>query len=131
MDTLRSCYDTTMRFPGVGLVPVRWYFTDRPCLPYTHVYGSHNHSREEGWEDDDTGDPGEVWGAKRRYHKGFPPPGIICDDPLGSELAWLGETDELSPLYQTPGFGAEFSEEFSEAFYSETWASGGTAGWEP
>lgn len=131
MDAMRSCYDTTMRFPGVGLVRVRWFWTDLPPLDETHVYGSHNHSREEGWEDWDTGEPGEVWGAVRNYHKGFAPPTGCDGEPQGDSAAWVGESDESSPLFPCGGFGAEFSDEFTEAFYSGTWADGSTGGWEP
>lgn len=91
MDSLRSCYRTWMRFPGVGLVQVQWYWTDFPPLPYTHVYGSHQHSREEGWDDWDTGESGEVWGAEREWCDGSFPAGIVCGDPQGKPPAWGGQ----------------------------------------
>jgi hypothetical protein len=70
-------------------------------LPFTHVYGSHNHSREQGWDDVDTGDPGEVWGSDRPYYKGAAP--ILCGEPgiKGDANAWLGLTDRNSPRYIT------------------------------
>jgi len=102
MDALRSCYTTTMRFPHAGLVRVRWYWTDKPLLGKETIYGSHNHSRDEGWEDWDTGEPGEVWGAERVYDRGDPPTDLCCDGPRGSDAAWVGENSGNDPLYVVP-----------------------------
>jgi hypothetical protein len=124
MDALRSCYTTTMRFPGVGLVPVRWYWTDKPPLPLEHVYGSHNHSRSQGWEDYDTGEPGEVWGATRKFYNGASPVGCPCVTYRGDENAWLGVSDSTSPLYPSCIWGFAFDLGFSAGFDSETYANG-------
>jgi hypothetical protein len=100
-----------MRFPGVGVVPIRWYWTDKPLLGLETIYDSHNHSREEGWDDEDTGEPGEVWGSPRVYDKGEPPGNQCCTGPRGSDAAWVGENDASDPLYLVPlcihllGFG--------------------------
>jgi hypothetical protein len=118
MDALRSCYRTTMRFPGVGLVPIRWYWTDCPCLPVETVYNSHNHSRDKGWDDYDTGAPGEVWSAARTYDRGIPPPGFGCGQPQGSQAAWLGQSDENSPLYPVGVAGYEYDEGYDNSFFS-------------
>lgn len=125
MDALRSCYETTMRFPGVGLVPVRWYWTDEPVIEVETVYTSHNHTREEGYEDYDTGQAGEVWGAERRYYKGQAPLPSACSGPEGDEAAWLGLSDNTSPLYPTPGWTAEYDEAYSGEWWSITYANGG------
>lgn len=126
MDTLRTCYTTTMRFPGVGLVPVRWYFTDKPPLPYEHVYGSHNHSRDQGWEDYDTGEPGEVWGAVRQRVNGSPPVFCPCESYEGDESAWVGVSDANSPLFPPCVWGFAFNGAFSTGFDSQTYAQSQT-----
>jgi len=123
MDAMRTTYDVDMRFPGVGIVRVRWFFTDNPVLDVVHVYGSHNHSREDGWEDYDTGDPGEVWGSVRTRNDGRPPPSSSCGVPTTDENAWLGETDENSPLYLVGttdvsefDYGADYSTDYESPF---------------
>lgn len=120
MDSLRSCYRTLMRFPGVGIVPIQWYWTDKPVLDKVHVYGSHNHTREEGWDDYDTGEPGEVWGAPRYYVKGEPP--LVAEDgePHGSDAAWLGQTDSSSPMFSCGEWGHAYDESFSNDYDSPT-----------
>lgn len=101
MDALRSCYSTLMRFPTVGVVPIMWYWTDFPPLNETHVYGSHNHSREQGWDDADTGEMGEVWGAPRIWRDGSKPDGVLCHPALGSPVGWGGYPEHPPVLYPT------------------------------
>lgn len=115
MDALRSCYTTLMRFPGVGVVPIVWYFTDRPPLDVTHVYGSHNHSREDGWDDWDTGEAGEVWGAPRTYYNGALPVGLTCGQPFGTIGSWAGGSDERTRMTwaHTPGGANASSSSFA------------------
>lgn len=91
-----------MRFPGFGVHEVEWYWTDKGPLPYDTVYSSHNHIREEGDDDGDTGEAGEVWGAPRTHYSGNPLPGYPCKGPFGSEAAWLGQTDSSSPSILVP-----------------------------
>jgi hypothetical protein len=97
-----------MRFPGFGVFPVVWFFTDDDTFDMETIYNSHNHSREDGYEDMDLGTPGEVWGATRTYHYGNRPDWVICGEPFGSQSAWNGETDSTSPVTPTgyPGTGA-------------------------
>lgn len=91
-----------MRFPGVGLVEVVWYWTDKEPLNKEHVYGSHNHSREQGWDDGDTGEPGEVWGAERPWDSGAPRVDTCCPGPHGTDASWVGEIDPNNTLVMVP-----------------------------
>ena len=119
MDTLRSCYTTEMFFPGFGKHWIRWYWTDQPPLDKNHVYGSHNHIREQGDDDADTGEPGEVWGSPRKWYSGSPPVQCFCDGPMGTDEAWVGETDSGSPLFPSCIWGPEFDSSMSEEFLSQ------------
>jgi hypothetical protein len=120
MDTLRSCYVTMMRDGHGTVFPARWYFTDNPPLDKVHVYGSHNHIREQGDDDRDTGDPGEVWGAKRRWVDGSPPLASACEGPQGTDTAWLGELDDSGP-FPPALWGAEFDDSYDDSYLSTTY----------
>ncbi len=126
MDTLRSCYRTMMRFPGVGVVPVQWYFTDKPPLDKEHVYGSHNHIREQGDDDYDTGEPGEVWGASRQWANGVGPVQDFCAGPFGSDNSWIGEPELDAPTIPSALWGAEYDDSHSEGHLSTTYMEGHT-----
>lgn len=119
MDTLRSCYTTLFRIPGVGIVPGRWFWTDELPIDKEHVYGSHNHIREVGDDDADSGEPGEVWGAPRHWYNGAPPVECVCDGPKGSDETWLGNTDSNDPLYLSCFWGPEWDSSMSEEWLSQ------------
>ncbi len=124
MSVTRSCYRTTMRFPGVGLVPVRWFFTDRDFLPFPHVYDNLMWDRQDiADQDGDTGEPGEVWNAPRPWRNGEGPDLTGCDSPFGSPAAWLGLTDASSPTTPCGGtFGGAYALDYSDSWDSLTFA---------
>jgi len=90
---LRSCYVTTMRFPGVGDVPVQWYWCDKDAqpLPFPTVYNSRNWINE-GERGPNV--PGEIEGAPRKWANGKNPH-QGCDKPKGSADAWIGKPSPL------------------------------------
>jgi hypothetical protein len=88
------------------LIPVKWYFTDRPYLPFPHVYGTWKDDRLDKWSqlDYDDGGPGEVTTIDQPFWLGSPPPILTCTGYKGSPAAWLGEdTGERYPVGGYPG----------------------------
>jgi len=114
-----------MFFPGVGDVPVRYFFTDKPYLPFPSVYGSNNWIRDlpvdADGEDDEAG---ERWTVPRPWRNGAPPLECDCTYPQGSLDAWMGLSDSTSPLFQCPGWGFAYDEEYDEEYDSQTFAEG-------
>jgi len=119
MDTLRSCYTTLFRIPGIGVIPGRWFWTDALPVDKEHVYGSHNHIREDGDDDADTGEPGEVWGAPRHWYSGAPPIAGDCGPPIGEDRVWTGEEAGPFDTVPSPIWGPEFDLSMSEEFWSQ------------
>lgn len=91
IDILRSCYETDMFIPGAlpsEIVRIRWFFTDRPMVPFRTYYGSRNwHPHDAG------GGAGEIKGATRPWRDGSPPGNLKPfwegpDDAYISELPY-------------------------------------------
>jgi hypothetical protein len=126
VDILYSAYETMMRFgsgPGSIVIPVRWYRTILPPLPFPTVYNAHRWALDT--EDEramiDRGQPGEVWGEQRRWVKiEDVPVNVACRAPKGSREAWLGSyIPGLSPLFGCPSKNvllADFNCDFSNDF---------------
>lgn len=84
-----------MRFgqgPGSFLWPVRWYRTSKPFIPFPNVYNSHNWIATPRPEDD-TGEPGEVFGRDRPWRNGSAPPPSMGTGWKGDAAAWAGSLD--------------------------------------
>lgn len=110
-----------MRFPKAGLIPVQWYFTDKPPLPFPHVYGSNNWINSDERPEYDDGTPGEVFGAARPWYSGRAP---LLDPgpPQGSEAAFLGETPQAEGLKTPCGrwlfdFNSDYGADYDSATY--------------
>jgi hypothetical protein len=108
-----------MRFPGVGLVDVRWFFTDADPLPFTTVYNDLNWEKQTqaDWLFD-TGAAGEVWTADRPWRNGRSPDLSNCNGPEGSLAAWNGVSDPDSPLFHCGAFGAPFDAGYGPGYNS-------------
>jgi hypothetical protein len=123
MDWQRSCKETTMIFPGVGPVRVRWYWTDKPPLPFPTVYGSADWRADKPVDfDGDIPGFGEDLTYPRPQRNGKPPLPCDCDGPQGSPAAWLGLTG--TPLYSCPGWGASYDLGYNDDYDSLTLAGG-------
>ena len=119
MDWQRSCKEVTMVFPGVGPLRVRWYWTDKEPLPFPHVYGSADWRADKPVDfDGDIDGYGEDLTYPRPERNGQPPLPCSCTGPEGSEAAWRGEP--TTELFGCPGWGAEYNEEYSDAYDSIT-----------
>ncbi len=124
IDATRSCYATLCRIPGVGVIPIRWFFTDSALVNRETVYGSHNHIREDWSDDVDTGEPGEVWGSRRVWVDGSPPTPGLCSGDGGTDSTWLGNEDPSSPSFLSPPWPCEFDESYSVEYFSRTYVDG-------
>jgi hypothetical protein len=110
-----------MRFPGIGLVPVVWYWTDKPFVDFGHVYGSW-----KWWKDDlsdydqDDLQPGELLNIPQPFYVGTPPDAAPTSPvPRGSAAAWMGEdTGEryLVQGYPCARIGRAYSFGYSDGF---------------
>lgn len=129
MDMLRSCYETWMRFPGLSSewIKIRWVFVDgeTKSVPPT-VYSSLN------WEPPER-HAGERKGLSRKWVDGSKPP-VAFDPFFGSDEAWLGNTDENSPIAPpSTAFKCPPPVEPEEIPPPPTWAAnfepGGGRGW--
>jgi len=87
-----------MFFPRSGVIPVEWYFTDKPPLKYPTRYNSRN------WLTDgirDVSSPGEIEGSRRQWTNGRGPFGE-CTVPKGSADAWAGKSTPLIKCVPVP-----------------------------
>lgn len=99
---LRACYYSIIRFPGVGPVLGRYYFTDKPYLPLPHAYGPWRWFREsEADADADDGLVGDITSFPWRFYSGLAPQ-LHCDGFRGSPEAWMGE--DTGERYTVGGF---------------------------
>jgi hypothetical protein len=121
MDDLRACHQAVMRFPRIGLVPVQWYWSDKPELNTPSVYGAWKWFKEDvsDYEYDD-GQPGEVLTIPQPFVLGDPPDTAPTSPvPRGSPAAWMGEDTGESYLVQgypcTP-MGRAYSWGYSDGF---------------
>ena len=90
-----------MNFPGVGLIPIRWYFVDdAPFLSVPTVFNSRNWLSDHNQEYP----AGEVLGASRPYANGKGP-NLNCNGSAGSDAAWEGES--VATLYLVNGFNGQ------------------------
>lgn len=113
-----------MLFPGVGPVPVRWYWTEKDFLKFPTVYNSLNEIKTDSsdWDADD-GLAGEMWTAPRRWRNGSSPLMVNGPSPRGSRDAWLGLSDSSSPLFGCGTWPAEYDDEYDDQFMSETFVN--------
>lgn len=68
------------------LTTVKWFFTDRPFLPFPNIWTSRN------WDADNGEWPevfGEVQGSPRSYRKGAPPGPLPPGGPCGNPADWV------------------------------------------
>jgi len=109
-----------MRIPGVGLVPGRWYFTDKDYLPFPHVYGPWKWFRPDPYSmlDYDDGQAGEVTTIPQPFSLGHPGPPSTCTGFKGSPDSWAGvDTGERYLVTGFPGpLGRAHSDGYSRGF---------------
>lgn len=109
MGDIRAAYTTLMRFPGVGVIGVRWYFTDKPYLDKPHVYGPWRWFRENDLDSEiDDGQPGELRTYPWQFANGNAPRGLTCTGPRGTDAQWVGE--QVEPLYPVGGYPPDVAE---------------------
>lgn len=104
-------------------MPVRWYFTDKPLLDKSTIYGSLNWTPEPDKRDYDDGSLGEVWGSARPWRDGSAPAGID-GVARGSDAAWLGREDPPAELFDPCGlwladYNADYNDDYFGVIFAE------------